>query len=99
MLDKTSWYGLDPNWGRVIAAIGYSGAAVEEGRTRIGYGDIAAFDRGQVADAATRAALKTVMSQRAFDVTVDLGLGEGSCTIFTCDLSREYVNINADYTT
>ncbi|NLF22012.1 MAG: bifunctional glutamate N-acetyltransferase/amino-acid acetyltransferase ArgJ [Lentisphaerae bacterium] len=99
MLVKTSWFGLDPNWGRVIAAVGYSGAAVDESRARISYGGIAAFDRGRVADAAARDALKAVMSGRAFDVTVDLGLGEGSCTIFTCDLSREYVNINADYTT
>ncbi len=99
MLVKTSWYGLDPNWGRVIAAVGYSGAAVEESLVRIRYGDILAFDRGRVADAATRAALKEVMRERAFEVGVDLGLGDGDCTIFTCDLSREYVNINADYTT
>jgi glutamate N-acetyltransferase/amino-acid N-acetyltransferase len=99
MLVKTSWFGLDPNWGRVIAAAGYSGAAVDEARARISYGAIRAFDRGQVADAATRAQLKDVMRQRAFDVTVDLNLGAGACTLLTCDLSREYVNINADYTT
>ena len=40
-----------------------------------------------------------IMRERAFEVGVDLGLGDGDCTIFTCDLSREYVNINADYTT
>ena len=99
MLVKTSWYGLDPNWGRVIAAVGYSGAAVEESRVRIRYGEILAFDRGRVADAATRAALKEVMRNRAFEVGVDLGLGDGACTLFTCDLTRDYVNINADYTT
>jgi glutamate N-acetyltransferase/amino-acid N-acetyltransferase len=99
MLVKTSWYGLDPNWGRVIAAVGYSGAAVEESRVRIRYGEILAFDRGRVADAATRAALKEVMRNRAFEVVVDLGLGDGACTLFTCDLTRDYVNINADYTT
>ena len=99
MLVKTSWYGLDPNWGRVIAAVGYSGAAVEEARVRIRYGEILAFDRGRVADAATRAALKEVMRNRTFEVGVDLGLGDGACTLFTCDLTRDYVNINADYTT
>ncbi len=99
MLVKTSWYGLDPNWGRVIAAVGYSGAAVAEEQVRIRYGDVTAFDRGRVADAATRAALKAVMRARAFEVSVDLGLGAGACTLFTCDLTREYVNINADYTT
>ena len=99
MLVKTSWFGLDPNWGRVIAAVGYSGAAVEESAVRIRYDGILAFDRGEVADAAGRAALKAVLRNRAFEVGVDLGLGTGSCTIFTCDLSRDYVNINADYTT
>ena len=99
MLVKTSWYGLDPNWGRVIAAVGYSGAQVKESLTRISYGSVAAFDRGRVADSAGRAALKEVMGADAFEVTVELGLGQGSCTIYTCDLSHEYVNINADYTT
>jgi glutamate N-acetyltransferase/amino-acid N-acetyltransferase len=99
MLVKTSWFGLDPNWGRVIAAVGYSGAAVEESKVQIRYGEILAFDRGRVADAATRSALKDVLRNRSFDVFVELGLGAGACTLFTCDLTREYVNINADYTT
>ena len=99
MLVKTSWYGIDPNWGRVIAAAGYSGAHVEERRTRITYGGVAAFDRGAVADAETLAALKEVMKARQFDVGVDLGLGDGACTLYTSDLTHQYVTINADYTT
>lgn len=99
MLVKTSWFGMDPNWGRVMAAAGYSGATVVEEKTTILYGGIAAFDRGAVADATALAAMKKILGRRAFDLTVDLGLGTGSCTLFTCDLSREYVNINADYTT
>lgn len=100
MLVKTSWYGTDPNWGRVIAAAGYSGARVEEEKVRISYGDIVAFDRGRVvADEESLAAMKKIMMERAFEVNVDLGLGNGACTIYTADLTHEYVNINADYTT
>jgi len=98
-LVKTSWFGIDPNWGRVICAAGYSGAAVDDRKARIWYGDVCAYDRGRVADAATRRKLKAVMKARAFDVTVDLGLGRGEDTIFTCDFSLDYVKINADYTT
>lgn len=99
MLVKTSWYGMDPNWGRVIAAAGYSGAKVVEEQTVIKYGPVVVFDHGRVADAETLAAVKKLMNERAFDVGVDLGVGNGSCTLYTSDLTHEYVNINADYTT
>lgn len=99
MLVKTSWYGMDPNWGRVLAAAGYSGARVEERLARVSYGDVAAFDRGRVADGAALASLKETMQERAFEVTVDLGLGDGACTLYTSDLTHQYVTINADYTT
>jgi glutamate N-acetyltransferase/amino-acid N-acetyltransferase len=100
MLVKTSWYGTDPNWGRVIAAAGYSGGHVEEEKVRISYGGVVAFDRGTVvADANSLAAMKQAMSARSFTVDVDLGLGSGTCTIYTSDLTHQYVTINADYTT
>ncbi|MEO5368072.1 MAG: bifunctional glutamate N-acetyltransferase/amino-acid acetyltransferase ArgJ [Magnetococcus sp. WYHC-3] len=98
-LVKTSWFGVDPNWGRVICAAGYSGAAVNDQKAQIWYGDVCAYDRGRVADAAALRKLKAVMRARAFDVTVNLNLGKGSDTIFTCDFSLDYVKINADYTT
>ncbi|MGI6495578.1 MAG: bifunctional glutamate N-acetyltransferase/amino-acid acetyltransferase ArgJ [Kiritimatiellia bacterium] len=98
-LAKTSWFGCDPNWGRVIAAAGYSGAEVDDRLARISYGGIAAYDRGVLADKATLARLRQAMSGRAFDVLVDLGLGDGEDTVLTCDFSCDYVNINADYTT
>ena len=91
MLVKTSWYGTDPNWGRVIAAAGYSGARVEEEKARISYGGIVAFDRGTViADADTLAAMKKAMSERAFTVDVDLGLGSGACTTLQNNLLRTH---------
>ncbi len=98
-LVKTSWFGIDPNWGRVIAAVGYSGADVDDQRAQIFYGDICAYDRGQVADKALLKAMQEVMRKRAFDVTVDLGLGDGEDTVYTCDFSYDYVKINAEYTT
>lgn len=98
-LVKTSWFGVDPNWGRVIAAAGYSGAEVDDQRAQIWYGDVCAYDRGSVPDAATLRQLKRVMQERAFAVTVNLNLGAGEDTIYTCDFSLDYVKINADYTT
>ncbi len=98
-LVKTAWFGADPNWGRVICATGYSGAEVDEGKVRIFYGPVCAYDRGTVADAAALAKMKDLMRARAFEVTVDLGLGSGEDTLYTCDFSLEYVKINADYTT
>ncbi len=98
-LVKTSWFGLDPNWGRVIAAVGYSGAEVDDQKAQIYYGDICAYDKGRVADASLLASMQDVMRKRAFDVTVNLNLGEGQDVIYTCDFSYDYVKINAEYTT
>lgn len=98
-LVKTSWFGLDPNWGRVIAAVGYSGAEVDDQKAQIYYGDICAYDQGCVADKALLKAMQDVMRKRAFDVTVNLNLGDGEDTVYTCDFSYDYVKINAEYTT
>ena len=98
-LVKTSWFGIDPNWGRVIAAVGYSGAEVDDQKAQIYYGDICAYDQGRVADASLLKAMQDLMRKRAFDVTVNLNLGSGEDTIYTCDLSLDYVKINAEYTT
>ncbi len=98
-LVKTSWFGKDPNWGRVICAAGYSGAEVDERRVRILYGGICAYDCGHVAAEETLAEMQRLMRERAFDVTVELGLGSGEETIYTCDFTFDYVKINAEYTT
>jgi glutamate N-acetyltransferase/amino-acid N-acetyltransferase len=83
----------------VIAAAGYSGAEVDDRLARIAYGDVWAYDRGRVADAPTLASLRQAMSGRSFRVTVDLGLGAAEDTVYTCDLSYDYVKVNAEYTT
>ncbi len=98
-LAKTSWFGKDPNWGRVLAAVGYSGAAVCDLATEVFYDKVWAFRKGQVADEKQLAKLAAVMEKDAFTVTVDLHLGSGESSIYTCDFSLDYVHINADYTT
>jgi glutamate N-acetyltransferase/amino-acid N-acetyltransferase len=98
-LAKTSWFGCDPNWGRVLAAVGYSGAAVDESVCEIFYDRVWAYRAGRVADGRQLARLAEVMKKKAFVVTVDLHLGAGESTVYTCDFSLDYVHINADYTT
>ena len=98
-LAKTAWFGKDPNWGRVLAAVGYSGANVETMKAEIFYDRTWAFKQGKVADAKQLKKLEAVLDKPEFEVTADLHLGEGSATIYTCDFSLDYVHINADYTT
>ena len=98
-LSKTSWFGKDPNWGRVLAAAGYSGAQVVDRKAEVFYGKTWAYRKGQVADAAQLAKLEKEMQGPELVVTVDLHLGTFESTIFTCDFSLDYVHINADYTT
>jgi glutamate N-acetyltransferase/amino-acid N-acetyltransferase len=98
-LAKTSWFGCDPNWGRVIAAAGYSGAQVEDMEAEVFYDGVWAFKRGVIADDAQLKRLEKIMKKKAFTVTVDLHLGEFESSIYTCDYSLDYIHINADYTT
>ena len=98
-LAKTSWFGRDPNWGRVLAAVGYSGADVVDMRAEVFYDRVWAFRYGKVADAAQLKKLAKVLKKDAFEVVVDLHLGKGESSVYTCDFSLDYVHINADYTT
>ena len=98
-LAKTSWFGRDPNWGRVLAAVGYSGAAVEDMKAEVFYDRVWAFRRGRIADERQLAKLAAVMKKPSFTVTVDLHLGAAAASVYTCDFSLDYVHINADYTT
>ncbi|MBQ6329221.1 MAG: bifunctional glutamate N-acetyltransferase/amino-acid acetyltransferase ArgJ [Kiritimatiellae bacterium] len=98
-LAKTSWFGRDPNWGRVLAAVGYSGAAVVDMKAEVFYDSVWAFRRGEVAGEAQLRRLAEVLRKDAFEVVVDLHLGKASSSVYTCDFSLDYVHINADYTT
>ncbi len=97
-LCKTAWSSGDPNWGRLIAAAGYSGVPIEPAQVSISIGPHKVFDhgtRGSFDEAATH----QTMLQREFTITIELGMGEAACRFVTCDLTTEYVHINADYST
>ena len=98
-LAKTSWFGRDPNWGRVLAAVGYSGAEVCDTKAEVFYDEVWAYKAGRVADERQLERLAKVLAKPSFDVVVDLHLGRAEDTVYTCDFSLDYVHINADYTT
>jgi glutamate N-acetyltransferase/amino-acid N-acetyltransferase len=98
-LVKTAIHGGDPNWGRLIAAAGRSGAAFDLNRASVAVGEVAVFVRGTPHD--ERAELAAAVLQ-ANDVTVTVDLGTGgphAARMWTCDFSAEYVRINAEYRT
>jgi glutamate N-acetyltransferase/amino-acid N-acetyltransferase len=98
-LVKTAWAGSDPNWGRLIAAIGYSGAEIDPARIDIHFGDLPICRNGGRAAQFDEAAAHAYIAQREFSVTIQLHQGEGSCVFWTTDLTVEYIHINADYST
>jgi glutamate N-acetyltransferase / amino-acid N-acetyltransferase len=98
-LVKTAWAGSDPNWGRLIAAAGYSGAQVDPARISIRLGDLLICEHGALAASFDEAAAHQYLTRPEFAVHLDLGVGTGTCRFWTCDLTREYVSINADYST
>jgi glutamate N-acetyltransferase/amino-acid N-acetyltransferase len=98
-LVKTAWAGNDPNWGRLLAAIGYSGALIDPARINIRFGDLAVCENGGRAASFDEVAAHRYLSQPSFTIRIELGVGEGNCRFWTCDLTREYVAINADYST
>jgi glutamate N-acetyltransferase/amino-acid N-acetyltransferase len=97
-LVKTAWAGADPNWGRILAAIGYSGIKVNPARINIYLGDQALCRRGAVC-AFDRDAAHRFMMQPAYDIRIELGTGKAALDFLSCDLTAEYVHINADYST
>jgi glutamate N-acetyltransferase/amino-acid N-acetyltransferase len=99
LLVKTAIHGGDPNWGRLVAAAGRSGVPFELGSASVRIGGIVLFDHGQPHDENAEKAA-AYLSGKEIDIEVDLGTGGAEqATIWTCDLSAEYVRINADYRT
>ena len=98
LLCKTAWFGGDPNWGRVVAALGYSGATFDPDKTDIYYDGMPVVRQG--GDAGTpESALCGIVKQREFTVLVDQNEGDAEYWVWTSDISYEYVKINADYHT
>jgi glutamate N-acetyltransferase/amino-acid N-acetyltransferase len=98
-LVKTAWAGCDPNWGRLVAAIGYSGAQIDPGRIDIRFGELQICRDGGRAAEFDEAAAHEYISQREFSVSIELSQGTGSCVFWTTDLTHQYISINADYST
>jgi glutamate N-acetyltransferase/amino-acid N-acetyltransferase len=98
-LCKTAWSSADPNWGRLLAAAGYSGVAFDPAKVNILIGSQPVFEAGMRSPLFNEAAAHATMLDREYTITLDLGLGSAECRFTTCDLTAEYVRINADYST
>ncbi len=96
-LVKTAMFASDANVGRLLMAIGKSGVALDASKVQVSLGDVLAFENAGIAKGYTEERGAAVMAMDEIDVMVDLGLGEASASVFTSDLSHEYVSINADY--
>jgi glutamate N-acetyltransferase/amino-acid N-acetyltransferase len=96
-LVKTAWAGGDPNWGRLVAAIGYSGAEIDPERIDIRFGELPICIQGGRAADFNEAAAHDYIQQPEFSISIQLHQGTGSCVFWTTDLTVEYIRINADY--
>lgn len=96
-LVKTAIAGEDANWGRIVMAVGKSGAAADRDRLTIRFGDLVLAENGWRATSYDEAAASAYMKRQELVISVDLGLGQGARTVWTCDLTHGYIDINADY--
>lgn len=96
-LVKTAIYGKDANWGRIVAAVGRSGAEFEAGDVQLSMCGIELFKNGQPTDADFDTLLKPYLEKRDILIDIILGNGEGKAELFASDLTHEYISINADY--
>ena len=96
-LVKTAIAGEDPNWGRIVMAIGKSGAPADRDRLSIRFGDVLVAEEGWVSPTYREEDAAALMKQQDIVISVDLGMGSGKSTVWTCDLTHGYIDINADY--
>ncbi|WP_206240790.1 bifunctional glutamate N-acetyltransferase/amino-acid acetyltransferase ArgJ [Novosphingobium terrae] len=96
-LVKTAIAGQDANWGRIVMAVGKAGEPADRDKLSIGFGGIWAAKDGQPLADYDEAPVAAHLRGTDIDITVDLGLGEGTATVWTCDLTHGYISINADY--
>ena len=96
-LVKTAIAGEDANWGRVVAAVGKSGAQADRDRLTIRFGDMVLAENGWRAPSYDEEKASAYMKRAELVIGVDLGLGKGARTVWTCDLTHRYIDINADY--
>jgi glutamate N-acetyltransferase/amino-acid N-acetyltransferase len=97
-LVKTAVHGGDPNWGRIVCALGYSGSELALDKLHLSIGGLVVFERGAGVDV-DLSQVRRAFEQSEIEIVARLGLGSGNAESWGCDLSEEYVRINADYTT
>ena len=98
-LCKTAWSSADPNWGRLLAAAGRAGIAFDPATVTVTIGGLSVFANGTRAASFDEDATHAAMGEREYTIHLDLGQGDGKSKFITCDLTHEYVSINADYST
>jgi glutamate N-acetyltransferase/amino-acid N-acetyltransferase len=96
-LVKTAIAGEDANWGRVVMAVGKAGEPADRDRLRIAFGEFVVAENGERAAAYDEAATSAYMKNEELELSVGLGLGGGSATVYTCDLTHGYIDINGSY--
>ena len=97
-LVKTAFFGEDPNWGRIVCAAGYSGAALQADRVTLSIGGVRLVENGLNVGVPLEE-LASIMAEHDISITVDLAVGKEKATVWTCDFSYEYVKINGEYHT
>jgi glutamate N-acetyltransferase/amino-acid N-acetyltransferase len=98
-LVKAAINGQDPNWGRIMVAIGKSPARIDQTKVSIAFDDEPLVERGMQKEDVRIPRIREIMAKAEYQITIDLGLGRGEDRVWTCDLSEEYVRLNAEYTT
>ncbi|MBV8594332.1 MAG: bifunctional ornithine acetyltransferase/N-acetylglutamate synthase, partial [Caulobacteraceae bacterium] len=96
-LVKTALAGEDANWGRIVMAVGRAGEPIDRARLCVRFGPLDAARDGAVAANYDEAAMTAYMKGRELEIAVDVGVGRGQAVMWTCDLTRRYVEINGDY--
>ena len=96
-LVKTAIAGEDPNWGRIVMAIGKSGENIQQSKIQIKFGNYLVTDQGAVSKEYNEKDLKEYMKWDSINIEVNLNIGNGEFKVYTCDFTREYIDINADY--
>ncbi|HYE93489.1 MAG TPA: bifunctional glutamate N-acetyltransferase/amino-acid acetyltransferase ArgJ [Terriglobales bacterium] len=98
-LVKTAINGHDPNWGRIMMALGKSSARIDQDKVTISFDDETIAERGMLREGVRLERVREIMGGTDYTIAIDLGLGRGEDSVWTCDLSEEYVRLNSKYTT
>jgi len=96
-LVKTAIAGEDPNWGRIIMAIGKSGESISADKLKIRFGEFTIVENGQQIENFDEKIVQEYMKWESIEINIELNMGEGSFTVYTVDFTKDYIEINADY--